>query len=341
MSAVFIENAWYFGGWSKFLSAGDVRRTMLAGQDLALYRTESGTAAAIGNRCPHRFAPLHMGKVKGDALECGYHGVQFGSDGRCVFNPHLRGATPGSVSVPGYPVVERDGAIWIWLSLAADPDPSIIPDMSGLSSHAPDALNFVPTMQVDADYKLIAENLVDPTHADYLHAGVLGGSGAYSAVQPVVEASTHFVRFDWSYDGVLAIPYLAEYLPGVTEFDTWIVSEWYAPGMSMVLGGVKPKGAPREEGVFGAAYHLYMPTADRKSTYDVVGFRNFALDSAEVTERMQALSSYVFNNEDKPMIEAQQKMMGGSSFWDLKPTLFPTDAPSIKIRRAYEALASV
>jgi nitrite reductase/ring-hydroxylating ferredoxin subunit len=36
----------------------------------------------------HRLVPLHMGKVIGDAIQCGYHGLQFDGHGACVHNPH-------------------------------------------------------------------------------------------------------------------------------------------------------------------------------------------------------------------------------------------------------------
>ena len=44
------------------------------GQLVVLYRTSSGGVAALEDACPHRLAPLSMGRLKGDAIECGYHG---------------------------------------------------------------------------------------------------------------------------------------------------------------------------------------------------------------------------------------------------------------------------
>ncbi|MFD2274449.1 Rieske 2Fe-2S domain-containing protein [Undibacterium arcticum] len=36
------------------------------------------------DRCPHRFIPLHLGTIRGDRIECGYHGLQFDCSGSCV-----------------------------------------------------------------------------------------------------------------------------------------------------------------------------------------------------------------------------------------------------------------
>ncbi len=43
---------------------------------------------------PHRFAPLGMGILKGDAVRCPYHGLEFDGSGACVHNPHGDGAIP-------------------------------------------------------------------------------------------------------------------------------------------------------------------------------------------------------------------------------------------------------
>ena len=47
-----------------------------------VYRSEAGTPVALDDTCPHRLAPLLTGKLEGDAIECGYHGMTFGADGR-------------------------------------------------------------------------------------------------------------------------------------------------------------------------------------------------------------------------------------------------------------------
>jgi phenylpropionate dioxygenase-like ring-hydroxylating dioxygenase large terminal subunit len=54
----------------------------------------------MGNGCPHRSAPLHMGKLIGDTVQCGYHGLHFGENGRCVLNPNREGMIPPRMGVP-------------------------------------------------------------------------------------------------------------------------------------------------------------------------------------------------------------------------------------------------
>ena len=46
-----------------------------------------GTAVALEDRCCHRALPLSMGRVIGDRLQCGYHGLEFDTTGACVAVP--------------------------------------------------------------------------------------------------------------------------------------------------------------------------------------------------------------------------------------------------------------
>ncbi|HKY81729.1 MAG TPA: aromatic ring-hydroxylating dioxygenase subunit alpha [Sphingobium sp.] len=338
MGKTYLENAWYFGGWSKDMAPASARQLQCAERELALYRSETGAVHAIGDRCPHRFAPLHLGKVKGEILECGYHGLQFGAGGDCVFNPHMKGARSGAVAVPSYATIERDGAIWVWLSQRAKPDPSLIPDFSFLSTLPDTAMAPVATMEVRADYELLIDNLLDPTHAEFLHAGVLGGDGLLLSVKPAMRTAGQMVEYSWSFDGRIAVPVLRTYMPDVADVDTWLTITWYAPTVVVVQAGIKPAGAPREEGRFHEIYHICTPGLHNRTVYDVMTTRNFDFDNAALTEKTVESLGYAFTHQDKPMIEAQQAMMGDADFWELKPALFPSDAPGVSVRRTLQQM---
>src|ERR1700685_74986 len=82
ISGAYLRNAWYVAAWSDDL--GDeklIGRTILK-QPIVFYRKADGHVAALDDRCPHRFAPLHMGKViGGDRVQCPYHGLEFDPSG--------------------------------------------------------------------------------------------------------------------------------------------------------------------------------------------------------------------------------------------------------------------
>ena len=108
----FIRNAWYPAAWSADVAAEPLARTFL-GEEVVLYRASAGQPVALANACPHRFAALAKGKLHGDSIACPYHGLQFGTDGRCTHNPH--GPATGAMRVRSYPLCERNGMIWIWM----------------------------------------------------------------------------------------------------------------------------------------------------------------------------------------------------------------------------------
>ena len=83
----------------------------------------SGEAVALADRCPHRFAPLSFGRVVGDQIQCGYHGLCFDRDGACVRVPG-QDSVPARARVKIYPLVERHTFAWIWMGDAALADPA-------------------------------------------------------------------------------------------------------------------------------------------------------------------------------------------------------------------------
>jgi len=154
----FLQNAWYVAAWSSELGDDPIGRYFLD-QPVVMYRDSARRPVALTDRCPHRFAPLHLGRVQGDRIACGYHGLVFSSDGRCVHTPHGDNTIPAKADLRSYPVVERDGVIWIWMGNPASADPSQIID-----THFMVDPGFAPVagyLHVKANYQLIIDNLLD------------------------------------------------------------------------------------------------------------------------------------------------------------------------------------
>jgi phenylpropionate dioxygenase-like ring-hydroxylating dioxygenase large terminal subunit len=87
------------------------KRVVIAGRRYALWRDAAGRAAAVDDACPHRLAPLSLGRVRPDGrLACGYHGWNFDAEGR--------GRSPSQPSLThcdtrSYQVVERYEYLWL------------------------------------------------------------------------------------------------------------------------------------------------------------------------------------------------------------------------------------
>ncbi|WP_371525604.1 aromatic ring-hydroxylating dioxygenase subunit alpha [Streptomyces sp. NBC_01283] len=111
-----IPNQWY-----PILDAKEVKNdaplgTRRLGEELVLWRDIDGNLVCQGARCPHKGANLAHGRMKGNSVECPYHGFRFGSDGACKAIPAMgaNARIPGSLKVPTYPVREKFGLVWMW-----------------------------------------------------------------------------------------------------------------------------------------------------------------------------------------------------------------------------------
>ncbi|CAM5350881.1 Rieske 2Fe-2S domain-containing protein [Streptomyces abikoensis] len=107
--------------WYPILPADEVRNdkptgVRRMGQELVLWRDLDGNLVCQGARCPHKGANLADGRMRGDSVECPYHGFRYGPDGACKAVPALGSGAriPGSLRVPVHPVREAHGLVWLW-----------------------------------------------------------------------------------------------------------------------------------------------------------------------------------------------------------------------------------
>jgi phenylpropionate dioxygenase-like ring-hydroxylating dioxygenase large terminal subunit len=164
-------NCWWVAAFSGEVSRDLLGRWLLE-TPVLLYRREDGTAVALENRCPHRGAPLVLGCLKGDDIQCGYHGFRFSADGICVSIPSMETA-PASASVRSFPVIEQAPYIWIYLGDPAKLEEVPPPPLLEWTDDEDFAL-VSGRMDVAANYMLLKENVLDLTHFGYVHAKSFG-----------------------------------------------------------------------------------------------------------------------------------------------------------------------
>jgi phenylpropionate dioxygenase-like ring-hydroxylating dioxygenase large terminal subunit len=109
---MFVRQRWYVAAWADEIApSGKLGRTFL-GEPVLLYRVESGSISALEDRCCHRGLPLSHGCVRGEQIQCGYHGLTFDARGICVNVPGQE-RIPPAARVKRYEAVEQDKLIWI------------------------------------------------------------------------------------------------------------------------------------------------------------------------------------------------------------------------------------
>lgn len=121
-----LRNAWYIAAWADEIGDQPLARR-ICNEPIVLFRERTGRVGALVDRCCHRAAPLSMGSVVEEGIQCGYHGLVIDGSGRCVRIP---GQTqiPPDARVRSYPAMEKDQMVWVWMGDPAKADMTKIAD---------------------------------------------------------------------------------------------------------------------------------------------------------------------------------------------------------------------
>jgi phenylpropionate dioxygenase-like ring-hydroxylating dioxygenase large terminal subunit len=306
-----LKNCWYAAAWDSELDRPTPLARKILGEDVVLYRRQGGVVAFV-DRCPHRHAPLSLGRIEGDSLRCMYHGLLFDPAGRCTDIPRQE-IISANLKVRAFPTAVRDKLVWIWMGDPGLADPAAIPDCHWQDDPAwrsiPGRLGFA------ASYMLIVDNLLDFSHLAFVHENTLGGGRSSAEVEPLIE------RFDWGvrttrwYLGDPLPPYLHKVARFTGPVDRWQVIEWRIAGNLLSMdSGSAPAGTGAPDGRIdprACVFHscqLVTPESEASAHYFWTYAHNFDLDNAEVTRELFDQVALGFE-EDRAIIEAQQRVV--------------------------------
>ena len=303
-------NFWYPASLSAEITDTPVKRRML-GQDFVLWRDSAGRTHCLSNTCIHRGGSLAGGRVRGDDVQCPYHGWRFGGDGQCTRIPSLGtdAKVPGRARVDSYPTAERYGLVFAFLGDLPDEQRCPIMDIPEYLGERPDE-GWAATIQHfdwDFDYQRSMENGIDGAHNEFVHP-THGYSGERDDIRIAVE-NYRWVDTEWD-TGMFSsrrAPPLAD--PKMRE-----ASGRYGDGV--ISGGTGHHGVsmiwtlihPTET----MSIHQYLfeaPIDEGKTSLYLVNLRNFLTDPAD-DERMMTRNQVVAT-QDRDIL------------YDLRPVLTP------------------
>jgi phenylpropionate dioxygenase-like ring-hydroxylating dioxygenase large terminal subunit len=335
---MFIRNAWYVAAWADEITRNPMARR-ICNEPVVFYRDATGNAAALIDMCCHRGAPLHMGKVVEQGLECGYHGLIFDTNGVCVRIPGQE-RIPEQARVRSFPVVEQDGFIWIWPGDPAKADSASIVSCPWHN----DTVNWPHkhTMyHIKAAAMLMVDNLMDLTHLGYVHGSTIGGNPMiHVAAKMETERTGLGLKFTRWMLNSLPPPTYVRAVGFQNRIDRVQMFEYIAPGSILQLSAADEAGAyqhglTENSKIQFRLYHGLTPETETSCFYFWSTANGFRTDDPATTEQLFQEIAAAFL-EDMTVVEGQQARLaelGEAGLVDIV-----TDSARLHMRRTADRL---
>jgi vanillate O-demethylase monooxygenase subunit len=306
------HNAWYQAAWMNEVSDTPLARTFL-NEKVVLFRDKDGNAHALEDRCCHRATPLSLGDVVDSGIQCGYHGLIFDGDGKCVEIPG-QDSIPPQAQVRSYPIVEQQEIIWIWMGDPAKADESQVIDFPFLDDHENHPHGHA-LMEIDCNYMLLVDNLMDLTHIPYIHKKTIGGGDQKGQVNAKMDVKktdngVHYIR--WM-ENIMPPPTYAKgagWGPEV-KVDRWQEFEYVAPATVLQWTGALEHGRNAKEnrnqdgGWNTHIWHTATPETETSCFYFWASTNSYKPADTEETKKLHEAISFTFH-EDVSFLEQQQ-----------------------------------
>lgn len=293
-------NCWWVAAFSDEVTR-DLLGRWLLDTPVLLYRTESGAAIAIENRCPHRGAPLSLGCLVGDEVQCGYHGFRFKPDGDSSYVPSMKKPLPAA-RVRAFPVIEQPPYVWVYLG---DPEKlDEVPPPPALEwTRDPSFARVNGRMDVRANYMLLKENVLDLTHFGYVHATTFKITDWVDPPTFSTEGETTSYRQVFTRSPLPPVFAQPMGLQPGTPYDRDNYGSFLSPALQRAAVDLKDPLTGAVTGRFRVA-HATTPIDSKSMHYFWIAARDFGTSPDEMGE-LEALTKIGFA-EDETVIEAIQ-----------------------------------
>ncbi len=307
---MFPKNTWYVACTPDEIAAKPLGRR-ICGEAIVFYRGEQGQVAALEDFCPHRGAPLSLGRVVEGKLVCGYHGLEMGCDGKAIAMPNQR--VRGFPAIRAYPVVERHGFVWVWPGDAALADPAKLPSLAWADD--PEWAHGGGMYHVKCDYRLMIDNLMDLSHETYVHASSIGQKEiddvpATTTTEGDVVTTSRFMH------NIDAPPFWrmalrGNHLADDVPVDRWQICRFHPPSHVMIDVGVAHAGhggfeADAAHKAAAIVVDFITPETETSIWYFWGMARHFQPQDEALTASIREGQHKIFG-EDLEMLESQQR----------------------------------
>lgn len=298
-------------GWFMIATSAEATTTPAAvrffGEDMVLYRGESGRVFLIEAYCPHM--GTHLAKnttsyviidgkhVEGDNIRCPYHAWRFGPDGQCNEIPYSPAPIPKKACVKSLKLIERAGCIWTWYDAEGGAPDYDLPMFEQWDSPGWVNWNVAALGVLNCHPQEVVDNMTDKSHLEPVHGTI------------------DMVQFENEFDGVTVRQLLLGGHKTLAGDEPMLNDTWYTgPGLlQSIMVGENPSHmliahTPVDDGVIKVWYGLFVkvdndvPTAadiERAKGYEKSGVMAFGQDF-EIWENKRACISPMMVKGDGP-----------------------------------------
>ena len=143
----------------------------ILGEDLVAFRDGSGDYGLLESRCLHRGASLEFGKIAEHGIQCPYHGLHLGCDGRIIEAPFAPDDKRSDrIFQAAYPVREFHGLLFAYMGPAEE-----IPEFPLYDLYFKPGTTFKAWKEHSpCNWLQVRENEMDPVHVTFLHSRLFG-----------------------------------------------------------------------------------------------------------------------------------------------------------------------
>jgi len=305
----FIKNSWYVAAHTHEVGDTPISRRIL-GCAVILYRLANGKPAALVDRCPHRLLPLSSGQRCGDDIQCGYHGLRFGPDGKCNFIPG-QPDIPFNAAATALPVIERYDLTWVWGGDVHLADPNLIPSFSWLSYPDWTSKHTTGYLHIAANHQFVTDNLLDLSHETYVHEGTIGNKPEHTIADYPADTTVqdrHIVRAHREMIAIAPPPFFEMILDTNERIDRWQTAVYTPPALNMTESGAYKHGRSRDRAALARVLHLLTPETETSTHYFWIVSRNYRIDDEALGIAVGKAVAATFD-EDRAVLELQQKAL--------------------------------
>lgn len=237
-----------------------------------------------------------------------------------------------------YPIVEKDEFLWIWMGEPEKADEALIIDYPFHNDYKKWPHKH-EVYHVKCNYMLLVDNLMDMTHLAYVHKSTIGGSNPKALVEAKTNVTPktnglHYIR--WMQDCPPPPTYKRAAPTLGDRVDRWQEFEYIAPGNIMQWSGgldvgmEAMKNRDQPGGFSLRLFHGLTPETESSCFYFWSTANGYRQDEPQATVDLFNEISIAFN-EDKQIVEAQQKMLEATGEAGLVDIV--SDAARVHMRR--------